>query len=157
MTLYSTIILDYCRVQLKKKKKKQTRHQVPRCWPHSSACRSPGHGIGRLGLMVTSHTSDQISGSDIPQCWPDIRDMGIFLSPYQWGNGHGVIQDGGRKRKWPLHLYRSSKMFPILLGEEVKCQKRKNIMRKIMFLESWNCHGGRKVENIVRKYSWLQF
>ena len=24
-----------------------------------------------------------------------------------------------------------------------------------MFLESWNCHG--KVENIARKYSWLQF
>ena len=28
-------------------------HQVPRCWPHTTACRSPGHGIGRPGLMVT--------------------------------------------------------------------------------------------------------
>ena len=64
MTLYSTMIPGYWRVQLKKKKKKwQTGHQVPRCWPHSTVCRSPGHGIGRPGLMVTSHITDQISGT----------------------------------------------------------------------------------------------
>ena len=33
----------------------QVTHQVPRCWPHSTTCRSPGHGIlGRPGLMVIS-------------------------------------------------------------------------------------------------------
>ena len=40
----------------------QTCHRVPRCWPHSSICRSPGQGIGRPGLRVTSHTTDRISG-----------------------------------------------------------------------------------------------
>ena len=38
-----------------KKKKWQTCHRVPRCWPHSTVCRSPGQGIGRPGLMVTSY------------------------------------------------------------------------------------------------------
>ena len=61
MTLYSTMIPGYCRVQLKKKW--QTCHQVPRCWPHSTVCWSPGHGIGRPGLMVTSHITDRISGT----------------------------------------------------------------------------------------------
>ena len=60
MTLYSTMILGYCRIQFKKW---QSCHQVPRCWPHSTVCWSPGHGIGRPGLMVTSHITDRISGT----------------------------------------------------------------------------------------------
>ena len=51
MTQCCATILDCCIAQLKKW---QVSHQVPRCWPHPTTCRSPGHGIlGRPGLMVT--------------------------------------------------------------------------------------------------------
>ena len=99
MTPYSTMILGYCRIQLKKKW--QTCHQVPRCWPHSTVCWSPGHGIGRPGLMVTSHITDRISGTwatslmlhnrrrrnfrfphQVPRCWPHST---VCRSP-----GHGI-------------------------------------------------------------------
>ena len=56
MILCCAAILDCYIAHLKKKKKKKNDrlcHQVPRCWPHSTACRSPGHGSGRPGLMVT--------------------------------------------------------------------------------------------------------
>ena len=74
MTLYCATILGCCIVQLKKKKKKkkwQTRHQVPRCWPHSTVCRSPGHGIWSTW-----------ANGDIPMyIWPDNRNTGRFLEP----------------------------------------------------------------------------
>ena len=73
MTLYCATILGCCIVQLKKKKKKkwQTRHQVPRCWPHSTVCRSPGHGIWSTW-----------ANGDIPMyIWADNRNTGRFLEP----------------------------------------------------------------------------
>ena len=55
----------------KKKKKWQTRHQVPRCWPHSTVCRSPGHGIWSTW-----------ANGDIPMyIWADNRNTGRFLEP----------------------------------------------------------------------------
>ena len=90
----------------------QTCHRVPRCWPHSSICRSPGQGIGRPGLRVTSHTTDRISGTWI-----------TFFSPYLGAgadsaseNGRDIIQDGGRKRNWLLLLNGGSKTYRILLS-----------------------------------------
>ena len=66
LSYYDTVLYSNSRVlysTVKKKKKKwQTCHRVPRCWPHSTICRSPGQGIGRPGLMVTSHCADRISG-----------------------------------------------------------------------------------------------
>ena len=50
MTLGCTTILDFCIAQLKNDR---LCHQVSRCWPHSTACRPPGHRIGRPALMVT--------------------------------------------------------------------------------------------------------
>ena len=73
MTLYCATILGCCIVQLKKKKKKkwQTRHQVPKCWPHSTVCRSPGHGIWSTW-----------ANGDIPMyIWADNRNTGRFLEP----------------------------------------------------------------------------
>ena len=68
MTLYCATILGCCIVQLKKR---QTRHQVPRCWPHSTVCRSPGHGIWSTW-----------ANGDIPMyIWPDNRNTGRFLEP----------------------------------------------------------------------------
>ena len=104
MTLYSTMIPGYCRVQLKKKW--QTCHQVPRCWPHSTVCRSPGHGIGRPGLMVTSHITDWISGTWAASLMLHNRGRGHF----RFWNGCDTIQDGGRKRKCPLPLLLSIKL-----------------------------------------------
>ena len=60
--LYSNSRVLYSTVKKKKKKKWQTCHRVLRCSPHSTVCRSPGQGIGRPGLMVTSHCADRISG-----------------------------------------------------------------------------------------------
>ena len=105
MTLYSTMIVGYWRVQLKKKKW-QTCHQVPRCWPHSTVCRSPGHGIGRPGLMVTSHITDWISGTWAASLMLHNRGRGHF----RFWNGCDTIQDGGRKRKCPLPLLLSIKL-----------------------------------------------
>ena len=98
MTLYSTMIPGYCRVQLKKKW--QTCHQVPRCWPHSTVCRSPGHGIGRPGLMVTSHITDRISGT-----WATFLIIhNRRRRNFRFWNGCDTIQDGGGKRKLRLRL-----------------------------------------------------
>ena len=94
MTLYSTMILGYCRVQLKKW---QTCHQVPRCWPHSTVCRSPGHGIGRPGLMVTSHITDRISGT-----WA------TFLIIHNRGRGHFRFW----KRTWRHPRWRTEAEMP---------------------------------------------
>ena len=103
MTLYSTMILGYCRIQFKKW---QSCHQVPRCWPHSTVCRSPGHGIGRPGLMVTSHIADWISGTWAASLMLHNRGRGHF----RFWNGCDTIQDGGRKRKCPLPLLWSIKL-----------------------------------------------
>ena len=54
LSYYDTVLYNYSRLLLSTVKKWQTRHQVPRCWPHSTLWRSPGHGIGRPGLMATS-------------------------------------------------------------------------------------------------------
>ena len=81
-------------------KKWETCHRVPRCWPHSTVCRSLCQEIGRPGLMVTSHTPDQISRSDIPQCWPDIRDMGNFSEPLSRNKSHFLFG----KRTWHLNI-----------------------------------------------------
>ena len=74
---YDTVLCNNSRllhstVKKKKKKKKwQTRHQVPRCWPHSTVCRSPGHGIWSTW-----------ANGDIPMyIWPDNRNTGRFLEP----------------------------------------------------------------------------
>ena len=97
MTLYSTMIPGYCRVQLKKW---QTCHQVPRCWPHSTVCRSPGHGIGRPGLMVTSHITDRISGT-----WATFLIIhNRRRRNFRFWNECDTIQDGGGKRKLRLRL-----------------------------------------------------
>ena len=98
MTLYLTMILGYCKVHLKKKW--QTCHQVPRCWPHSTVCRSPGHGIGRPGLMVTSHITDRISWTWATSLMLHNRRRGNF----RFWNGCDTIQDGGGKQKLRLRL-----------------------------------------------------
>ena len=74
---YDTVLCNNSRllhstVKKKKKKKKwQTRHQVPRCWPHSTVCRSPGHGIWSTW-----------ANGDIPMyIWADNRNTGRFLEP----------------------------------------------------------------------------
>ena len=73
---YDTVLCNNSRllhstVKKKKKKKWQTRHQVPRCWPHSTVCRSPGHGIWSTW-----------ANGDIPMyIWPDNRNTGRFLEP----------------------------------------------------------------------------
>ena len=108
MTLCCTTILGYCRVQLKKW---QTCHRVPRGWPHLTVCWSPGHGIGRPGLMVTSRITGQIS-----RTWEEFwvhhnRAGAIFAS----GNGRDVIQDDGWKCKWLLPLLWWTKTIPKLL------------------------------------------
>ena len=103
MTLYSTMILGYCRIQLKKW---QTCHQVPRCWPHSTVCWSPGHGIGRPGLMVTSHITDRISGTWATSLMLHNRRRRNF----RFWNGCDAIQDGGGKRKLRLRLLWSIKL-----------------------------------------------
>ena len=72
---YDTVLCNNSRLlhsTVKKKKKKwQTRHQVPRCWPHSTVCRSPGHGIWSTW-----------ANGDIPMyIWADNRNTGRFLEP----------------------------------------------------------------------------
>ena len=75
---YDTVLCNNSRllhstVKKKKKKKKkwQTRHQVPRSWPHSTVCRSPGHGIWSTW-----------ANGDIPMyIWADNRNTGRFLEP----------------------------------------------------------------------------
>ena len=58
LTLYYTSILECCIIQLKNGGPVTG---VLRCRARSTLCRSPGHGIGRPGLMVTCHTTDRIS------------------------------------------------------------------------------------------------
>ena len=98
MTLYSTMIPGYCRVQLKK-----------------MADLSPGSEVltplNRLPVTRSWNWSTWANG-DFPHHWPDIWDMGYVLdAPLTGaggisasGNGRDAIQDGGRKRKWPLPL-----------------------------------------------------
>ena len=62
LSYYDTVLYSNSRVLYSAVKKWQTCHRVPRCWPHSTVCRSPGQVIGRPGLMVTSHCADRISG-----------------------------------------------------------------------------------------------
>ena len=66
MTLYSTMIPGYCRVQLKKKK----------------ADLSPGSEVltplNRLPVTRSWNWSTWANG-DFPHHWPDIRDMGYEL------------------------------------------------------------------------------
>ena len=87
----------------KKKKKKNYRlcHQVPRYWPHTTACRSPGHGIGRPGLMVTYPENVQRNR------WLGILDLilrtgnGVLEGlpgPPVVGGGCDSIQNGGQIR-----------------------------------------------------------
>ena len=94
MTLSCTAIYD-CIIQFKKR---QTRHQVLRRWPHSSVCRSPAHQIGRPGLMGTSHTTDRIHGESF---WSIIWGADTISAS---GNWRDVMQDGRRKQKWRLRL-----------------------------------------------------
>ena len=86
-----------------KKKKKNDRlcHQVPRCWPHTTACRSPGHGIGRPGLMVTYPENVQRNR------WLGILDLFLRTGngalegpsgPPVVGGGCDSIQNGGQIR-----------------------------------------------------------
>ena len=109
MTLYSTMIPGYCRVQLKKKW--QTCHQVPRCWPHSTVCRSPGHGIGRPGLMVTSHITDWYPGHGL-RAWCSITGAGAIsasgmdVTPSKMAEGSGNCA---------CACYGASSLQPILL------------------------------------------
>ena len=131
MTLYSTMILGYCRVQLKRW---QSCHQVPRCWPHSTVCRSPGHGIGRPGLMVTSHITDRISGTWATSLMLHNRGRGHF----RFSNGCDAIQDGGGKRKCPLPLLWSIKLVAYTTRRRSNCSSftysllRFRIFRKLL-------------------------
>ena len=93
-------------------KKWQTCHRVLRCWPNSTVCQSPGHGIGRAGLMVTSHTSDQISGT-----WGEF--FGVpwqvqvqFPLPETDVTPSKMVDGSGN---WNWTWYGASKYLPILL------------------------------------------
>ena len=87
--------------QTNKQKTWQATHQVPRCWPHSTACRSPGHEIlGRPGLMVISPEMFNTEG--------DLSFLTYFSKPEPerapWptavGGGY-VIKYGGRNWMYP--------------------------------------------------------
>ena len=55
MTLCCTTVCKCRTAQLKKND--ELSYQVPRCWPHPTVRRSPGHIVfGRPGLMVTLST-----------------------------------------------------------------------------------------------------
>ena len=98
----------------------QANHQIPRCWPHSTTCRSPGHGIlSRPGLMVIViyHHIKCLDGDQ-----PNIQYCECFLVPGQGAgatsasrNRSDVIQHGGRNRKLHLHLDGTSKSLSIPL------------------------------------------
>ena len=93
--------------------------------------------------MVTSHTSDHISGSDISQCWPGIRDMGNFVEPLSRGRGHFRFWKRTWHPKWrteaemaPAPLQGLKKVplhyFPMLLYCNFKVRLMKNSMLNAM-------------------------
>ena len=69
-------------------------------------------------LMVTSHTTDLISGTWETFLRCSTTGAGAISAS---GNGRDAIQNGGRKRKFRLRLLRSIKKVPYTTDLPVKC------------------------------------
>ena len=84
-------------------------YSTVQCWPHSMVCPSPGHEIGRPGPMVTSHTTDRISGM-----WGEFSDTRSMQRKIDYFSASVFIEKYGFWRCVPKCMYTTAKFMAYL-------------------------------------------